>query len=38
MLLVAQASKGCLEAWTAIPVSASSHLQKQRSGRLLWGR
>jgi hypothetical protein len=38
MLLVAQASKGCLEAWTAIPVSASSYLQKQRTGRLLWGR
>lgn len=38
MLLVAQASKGCLEAWTVIPVSASSYLQGQRSGRLLWGR
>jgi len=38
MLLVAQASKGCLEAWTAIPVSASGYLQKQRTGLLLWGR
>jgi len=38
MLLVAQASKGCLEAWTTMPVSNKGYLQKQRMGRLLWGR
>lgn len=38
MLLVAQANKGCLEAWTVIPASSKNYLQDQRIGRLLWGR
>lgn len=38
MLMVAQANKGVLEAWTVIPASTRSYLQGQRAGHLLWGR
>ncbi len=37
MLLVAQASRGLLEAWTFVP-NEPRYLQKQRVGKLLWGR
>jgi len=38
MLLVAQANKGQLEAWTFIPVDNLKYLNKQREGILIYGR
>lgn len=38
LLLVAQALKGQLEAWTFVPVARLGYLQKQREGKLVWGR
>ncbi len=38
LLLVAQATRGVLEAWTMLPVRAAHYLGKQRTGMLLWGR
>jgi hypothetical protein len=38
MMLVAQAVKGQLEAWTFVPVSRLSYLNKQRTGKLVHGR
>jgi hypothetical protein len=36
--LMAQANKGVLEAWTAVPTSKLGYMQQQRAGKLLWGR
>lgn len=38
LLLVAQALKGQLEAWTFIPVRRAEYLQKQRRGKLVFAR
>ena len=38
LLLVAQASAGRLEAYTFVPIERLGYLQRQRVGRLLWGR
>lgn len=38
LLLVAQARKGMLEAWTTIPTRNIVYLQAQRRGRLAWSR
>jgi hypothetical protein len=38
MLVVAQARNGMLEAWTMIPPTDLKYLNRQRAGKLLWGR
>lgn len=38
LVLVAQSSGGKLEAWTLVPTDQLGYLQKQRVGRLIWGR
>ena len=38
LLLVAQANKGLLEAWTFIPTRDLKYLNKQREGVLVYGR
>lgn len=38
VLVTAQVNKGVLEAWTMIPINNLNYLEKQRSGKLLWGR
>lgn len=38
LLVVAQAHKGALEAWTFIPTRDARYLNRQRVGRLLYGR
>lgn len=40
LLVTAQANKGMLEAWTIVPLSSkkTSYLDKQRSGKLVYGR
>lgn len=38
MLLVANASRGVMEAWTIIPMGDLKYLQRQRSGKLIFGR
>ena len=38
LLLVAQANKGLLEAWTFIPVDNLKYLNKQREGVLIHSR
>jgi hypothetical protein len=38
LLLTAQAKNGVLEAWTMVPTSDRKYLNKQRTGKLLWGR
>jgi hypothetical protein len=38
MLLVAQASRGVMEAWTLLPTDRLDYLNAQRVGRLMWAR
>jgi hypothetical protein len=38
LLLVAQASRGMMEAWTLIPTDRLDYLAAQRVGRLIWAR
>ena len=38
VLVTAQAKNGVLEAWTMFPTSDRKYLNKQRVGKLLWGR
>ena len=38
LLVVAQAKRGFMEAYTFVPVDQLGYLQKQRVGRLLWSR
>lgn len=38
LLLVANAVRGRLEAWTFIPPGSLSYLQNSRVGELVWGR
>lgn len=38
LLVVAQAVDGIMEAWTAMPVRDMGYLQRQRVGKLAWGR
>lgn len=38
LLIVAQAVDGIMEAWTAMPVRDLGYLQRQRVGKLVWGR
>ncbi len=37
-ILVAQAVRGMMEAWTLVPTDAVAQLQRYRRGTLLWGR
>ena len=38
LLLVAQSSKGVMEAWTMVPTSDFKYLNRQRRGKLIWAR
>ena len=38
MLVVAQAVDGVMEAWTVIPQDRMSYMNRQRVGKLVWGR
>lgn len=38
LLVTAQAKEGMLEAWTLVPASDRNYLNRQRAGKLLWGR
>jgi hypothetical protein len=38
VLVTAQAKGGVMEAWTLVPTSKLDYLNKQREGKLLWGR
>lgn len=38
VLVTAQAKNGMLEAWTLVPTSDRNYLNRQREGKLLWGR
>ncbi|MDR2551443.1 MAG: hypothetical protein LBD10_14730 [Desulfobulbus sp.] len=38
VLVTAQARNGLLEAWTMIPTTDRKYLNRQRTGKLLWGR
>lgn len=38
VLVTAQAKDGMLEAWTLLPTSDRKYLNRQREGKLLWGR
>ena len=38
MLLVAQASRGVVEAWTMVPTDRLDYLDRQRVGTLIWAR
>jgi hypothetical protein len=38
MIVVVQANKGRLEAWTMFPRSKMGSVKNEREGRLLWGR
>ncbi|MDG4475429.1 PBECR2 nuclease fold domain-containing protein [Thiovibrio frasassiensis] len=38
LLVTAQAKNGMLEAWTMVPTTKLDYINKQRNGKLLWGR
>lgn len=38
ILVTAQAKNGMLEAWTMVPTTKLDYINKQRNGKLLWGR
>lgn len=38
VLVTAQARGGVMEAWTMVPTSDGNYLNRQREGKLLWGR